>query len=98
EEFGGGGLKPVRRYSFLQPWRADRPLDLDRLAVVRDVCQSFEVNLVHVHHLLGSGPEAIKTIKGLGIPLVFSFHDFYTVFPTIHLLDDRWTFCGGRCT
>jgi glycosyltransferase involved in cell wall biosynthesis len=54
--------------------------------------------LVHIRHLLGSGEGIIGEAKALQLPVVFSFHDFYTVCPTLHLLDERGEFCAGRCT
>jgi glycosyltransferase involved in cell wall biosynthesis len=53
---------------------------------------------VHVRHVLGSGPGLIAESKKLELPVVFSFHDYATLCPTVHLLDERGEFCGGRCT
>jgi glycosyltransferase involved in cell wall biosynthesis len=36
--------------------------------------------------------------QGLGIPVLLSFHDFYSVCPTVKLLDSDGTFCAGTCT
>jgi glycosyltransferase involved in cell wall biosynthesis len=66
--------------------------------VVRAICRQFSVALAHVHHLIGSGAELVHTLKDFRLPVVFSFHDFYTLCPTIQLIDDRGNFCGGQCT
>jgi glycosyltransferase involved in cell wall biosynthesis len=73
-------------------------LEGGRLRVLEDICDTFQVRLAHVRHLLGSGPETLEALHGLGIPVVLSFHDYYTVCPTIQLIDDQGVFCGGRCT
>jgi glycosyltransferase involved in cell wall biosynthesis len=39
-----------------------------------------------------------RIAKELKIPVVFSFHDFYYVCPTINLLDENGIFCYGTCT
>ncbi|MDB5174212.1 MAG: glycosyl transferase family protein, partial [Phycisphaerales bacterium] len=42
--------------------------------------------------------ELIDALDAAGVPVIFSFHDFYAACPTIQLLDEEGTFCGGRCT
>jgi O-antigen biosynthesis protein len=39
-----------------------------------------------------------KIAKQLGKVSSFSTHDFYTICPTTHLLDETGKFCGGTCT
>lgn len=97
EQFDNG-LVPVRRYAFAEPWRVDRPMTPDRIAVIREICADYQVALAHVRHLLANGPELLTLLRQFDIPIVFSFHDFYTVCPTIQLLDETQTYCAGRCT
>jgi GT2 family glycosyltransferase/glycosyltransferase involved in cell wall biosynthesis len=97
-EYFGDKIIPVRRYAFTKIWRVDRPLPAERLTALREVCADYGVDLAHVRHLLGSGPELIATLRELRIPIVFSFHDFYTICPTIQLLDETRTYCAGVCT
>ena len=40
----------------------------------------------------------IDQLKRLELPVVFSFHDFYVLCPTAHLIDEEGTFCAGTCT
>jgi GT2 family glycosyltransferase/glycosyltransferase involved in cell wall biosynthesis len=40
----------------------------------------------------------IDVAKLSGVPIVFSFHDFYTVCPTVKLLDENNRYCDGFCT
>jgi GT2 family glycosyltransferase/glycosyltransferase involved in cell wall biosynthesis/polysaccharide pyruvyl transferase WcaK-like protein len=97
-EYFEGRITPVRRYPFSEQWRVDRPMGPDRLAAIREICVDYTVALAHVRHLLASGPELLGALRKLEIPIVFSFHDFYTICPTIQLLDETWTYCAGRCT
>lgn len=92
------GLVPVRRYDFAETWQVDRPLTSDRLAALREICADYRVGLAHVRHLLASGPELLDVLHELKVPIVFSFHDFYAVCPTIQLLDETQTYCAGHCT
>lgn len=94
----GGELKLGHRYVFPLPWGLDLVLESDRERVLEDICESFKVDLVNIHHLLGSGPEIIELFKGLKLPIIFSFHDFYSLCPTAHLVDNDGMNCGGTCT
>ena len=91
-------LVPVRSFAFSALWRVDRPLSSDRLAALREICTTCNVAVAHVRHLLGNGPELLELLHEEGIPIVFSFHDFYTVCPTIQLLDENRDYCAGACT
>jgi GT2 family glycosyltransferase/glycosyltransferase involved in cell wall biosynthesis len=98
DQFFDNRAVPVRRYSFAEPWRVDTPMTADRLAIIREICADYKVDLAHPHHLLASGPELLTLLRQLDIPIVFSFHDFYTVCPTIQLLDETQTYCAGYCS
>ncbi len=93
-----GALVPERRYAFAQPWRLHEPLDEERRGVLAALCEDFRVELVHLHHLLGSGPDLPLTISRRGLPVVFSGHDFFSICPTAHLLDHAGRYCAGTCT
>lgn len=56
------------------------------------------IELVHVRHIAWHSLGLIDAAKVIGLPVVFSFHDFYTVCPTVKLLDENNVHCGGRCT
>lgn len=42
---------------------------------------SFKPDLVHVHHLTGLSTTILEEVKLRGLPLVMTFHDFWTVCP-----------------
>lgn len=56
------------------------------------------IELVHVRHIAWHSLGLIDAAKMLGLPVIFSFHDFYAVCPTVKLLDENNVHCGGRCT
>ncbi len=67
-------------------------------SVVRGWLIHYAIELVHIRHIAWHGLGLVETAKALELPVVFSFHDFYTACPTVKLLDDEMRFCGGRCT
>lgn len=58
----------------------------------------YAIDLVHIRHIAWHGLGIADVAKVLGIPVVFSFHDFYSVCPTVKLLDESNVHCAGRCT
>ena len=57
-----------------------------------------DIDLMHVRHIGWHSIGLTECARALGVPVVFSFHDFYTICPTVKLLDQDLQFCGGHCT
>lgn len=73
-----------------------RSTEYDR--VVAEWLVHYRIRVVHVRHIAWQGLGLIEVAKRKGIPVAFSFHDYYTLCPSVKLLDERQRFCGGRCT
>ena len=56
------------------------------------------IELVHIRHIAWHSLNLPEVCSHLQVPVVFSFHDFYSICPTIKLLDENLTYCGGVCT
>lgn len=56
------------------------------------------IELVHVRHISWHSLGLFDISRILSIPVVFSFHDFYSLCPTVNLLDAELKYCGGNCT
>lgn len=54
--------------------------------------------LVHVRHVFKHTLDAPKMVAARAIPIVMSIHDYYTICPTIQLVDNNGRFCGGPCS
>lgn len=67
-------------------------------AVVGHWLREFDFNLLHIRHLAWHSLNLPSLAQQAGTRVVHSFHDFYSVCPTIKLLDEQGTFCGGTCT
>ena len=67
-------------------------------ALVHGFLIEHSIELVHIRHIGWHSVNLPGMCKHLGIPVVFSFHDFYTICPTIKLLDENLVHCGGVCT
>ncbi|WP_396329860.1 glycosyltransferase [Burkholderia anthina] len=58
----------------------------------------YAIELVHVRHIAWHSLGLVEQAKNIGLPVIFSFHDFYTICPTVNLLDETNKFCSGKCS
>jgi GT2 family glycosyltransferase/glycosyltransferase involved in cell wall biosynthesis len=93
-----GELEQLREWTLERSIRATDFSRPDYIEVVRSALEQYEIELVHVRHLFKHTFDAPRVAAELGVPVLFSFHDSYFVCPTVNLLDDRDTYCGGQCT
>lgn len=54
----------------------------------------FDIDLVHIRQLMWHSLNIVEIASELGIKIVYSFHDFYAVNPSLNLLDDTGEFRG----
>lgn len=66
--------------------------------IVRGWMIKYSIELLHVRHISWHSLGLLSEARMLGIPIAFSIHDFYTLCPTVKLLDEKNVFCGGVCT
>lgn len=61
--------------------------------IVESILKVFSIDLIHVHHLLNHTFDISKVAKQLGIPCAISLHDFYSICPSVSLLDANDEYC-----
>jgi GT2 family glycosyltransferase/tetratricopeptide (TPR) repeat protein len=65
---------------------------------VGDILVRYGIELLHIRHLAWHSLSLPRIAKQLHIPVILSLHDFYTICPTVNLLDENNIFCEGCCT
>lgn len=60
--------------------------------------RDYQFDLVHIRHLAWHSLSLPRLAKESGSTVINSFHDFYTLCPTVKLLDNKYTYCNGKCT
>jgi glycosyltransferase involved in cell wall biosynthesis len=96
--FQKGIYVPLERHRLEQPVPAFSHRLADYDSVVAQWLADYRIDLVHVRHLAWQGLGLMDVACQLDIPVVYSFHDYYSVCPSVKLLDENSRFCGGRCT
>ncbi|MFF1634417.1 glycosyltransferase [Leifsonia sp. NPDC058248] len=89
----------------LSEWRPREPFSLrdtwrpDYATFVADVIMKHAIELIHIRHLINQPLTTVPELARLmNVPFILSTHDFYYICPSVHLLDQNHTFCGGVCT
>jgi O-antigen biosynthesis protein len=66
--------------------------------IVADILYRRSIELLHIRHIAWHSLNLPAIARSQNIPVVYSFHDFYSVCPSLNLLDNEQKYCGGRCT
>ena len=91
---GGIEAEPLDSWTLDQPLSAVVTTDPEYRSILAHVLTRYNIELMHVRHLIGHTFDAPEIARSLGIPVVLSFHDFYLVCPSIHLLDEKRSYCA----
>lgn len=59
------------------------------------VCDTFRIDLCHVHHISGSRDGLLRALEALRRPYGLTLHDFYLACPTFTLLGTSGEYCGA---
>lgn len=62
-----------------------------------DILTKYDIDLVHIMHLINHSFDLPPLAKKLNIPVILSIHDFYFLCPFYTLLDENKKYCGGVC-
>lgn len=77
-----------------EPFPVFRSRELSKL--FHQILAGFRIDLVHVHHTATTSLDIYYEADKLGIPLVYTAHDFYYVCPNVKMLNDEGKLCVGK--
>jgi len=66
-------------------------------AIVSDILYKYKIELLHIRHIAWHSLNLPLIAKSLGIPVVYSMHDFYSICPTVTLSNESGKYCSGIC-
>ncbi|KAF1708916.1 hypothetical protein CSC70_12540 [Pseudoxanthomonas kalamensis DSM 18571] len=89
---GENGYELIERITLSEPLRFASHVSLEYDQAVCALLLRLGIDLMHVRHLVWHGLGLVETARSLGIPVVMSFHDYYCVCPSVHLLDNDAVF------
>src|SRR5690606_11065472 len=86
---GPDGPEPLERWSLPERLRPDEFTNPACRATLAEILTRHEIDLVHIRILLAQTFDLPSVARALDLTVVLSFHDFFLVCPTFHLLDDE---------
>lgn len=96
--FQSGIYVPLERYQLTAPVPAFPHLLAECDAQTKQWLANYRIDLIHVRHSAWQSLGLMDVACQLDIPVLYSFHDYYAVCPSVKLLDENDQFCAGRCT
>lgn len=66
-------------------------------ALLRGLLLRLDIDIVHVRHFMWHDYRLPTLCFQLNIPCILSFHDYYSVCPSVNLITPEGDFCGGKC-
>ena len=74
------------------------PPEKERLSAqaVRDFCDEINVEVFHIHTLMGLPIELFKELKARNVTIVFTTHDYFGLCPKVNFIDRQGKMCCAR--
>ncbi len=94
----GGQATELLRKRLSKRWSVRNLHDDEFEQFYFNVLVNLNIELVHIRHLFKHSFDLPEICFNLGIPVILSFHDFYFICPSFHLLDGENKYCGGHCS
>ena len=90
-------LKKIMAWNLTTKWSAKNFYDEEFRRIYFNILTSFKIDIIHIRHLFKHSFDLPMVADNLGIPIILSFHDFYFVCPSFHLLNENNEFCRCDC-
>ncbi len=98
ERFDGKSSETIETHELEEVINPLTHISIEYDKVVQAWLKKYRFKLVHIRHLLWHSISLPKLAKISGCDVVLSFHDFYTICPTVKLLDGESNYCAGDCS
>lgn len=85
----GTGYTTLQRYPLSEPVRFATHVSGEYDDIVRSILADWGIDLLHIRHLAWHSLNLVDMARSLDIPVVYSFHDFYSVCPSVTLVDEE---------
>jgi hypothetical protein len=65
------------------------------LNMLEKIIDSFNIDIIHIHHMLGHFFNIVDLLKNKNIKLIISLHDLYALCPRINKINYNSVYCGS---
>ena len=91
-------LQVVERFTFDSPMLENMLYSEERERNFSSILMKYNFQLLHIHHLLGHPLGYIHIAKALGIPIIYSWHDYYGLCKNFNLIPEIRKKRGNYCS
>lgn len=84
----GTGYKILQCYPLTEPVRFATHVSGEYDDIVRSILADWGIDLLHIRHIAWHSLNLVDVAKSLDIRVVYSFHDFYAVCPSVTLVGE----------
>ena len=65
-------------------------------SLLEQILKAFEIDIVHVHHVMWMSLDIFQEAEKLGIPIIYTMHDYYAVCPVLSMLNLQNEVCTEK--
>ena len=70
----------------------------NRLAgIYEEILSKLDIKIIHINHLINHTFDLAEIANKKRIPYIVSIHDFYYICPSIHLINENYSYCEFKC-
>jgi GT2 family glycosyltransferase/glycosyltransferase involved in cell wall biosynthesis/SAM-dependent methyltransferase len=62
--------------------------------IMKNFINSFDIDLIHVHHLMGHSFDIFQIAEEMQVPVVYTIHDFFCICPRVNLINEKGKYCN----
>lgn len=86
---GDKNYEVIEKFHLQEPVNFSTHRSFEYEQVVRGVIYKYGIDLLHIRHIAWHSLKLPQLAKEMGIPVIKSFHDFYTICPSVNLVDEH---------
>ncbi|WP_341867589.1 glycosyltransferase [Marilutibacter alkalisoli] len=87
-QVGRSDYRTLERYPLSEPVRFATHVSSEYDDIVRRILVDWGIDLLHIRHVAWHSLNLVDVAKSLDIPVVHSFHDFYSICPSVTLVGE----------
>ena len=72
-------------------------LDSKLASIYDEILSKLSIKIIHINHLINHSFDLIEIANKKDIPYLTNIHDFYYICPSIHLIDENYSYCEFVC-
>ncbi|MGL4428547.1 MAG: glycosyltransferase [Silvania sp.] len=81
--------KVIEKFHLNEPVNFSTHRSFEYEKIIRSVIYKYNIDLLHIRHIAWHSLKLPQIAKEMSIPVINSFHDFYTICPSVNLVNEN---------